>query len=194
MPDIVDYSKWRLNPDGNVLGIVGNFCMNDLLNFIQDYYIEHTDNGSMPEFIDITKEQQDYFVSRVIINGGIKFENGKLSEIQTPYGVIKVFPEEEKLKHFKNKWRIAILRRISSLLNSIADIFDTDEKEMVIAYSVNDNYRYPLDILCKDNKPGFLHIPGLFKYIEEINSLTECNNERMYEIASEIRELSKVFN
>ncbi len=97
----VDYSKWRLNPDGNILGVVGNFCMNDLLCFIQDYYIEHDDTGDIPEFIDITKEQQDYFISQEIVEGGIKFNNEKLSEIQTPYGVIKILPREV-CKHCKH--------------------------------------------------------------------------------------------
>lgn len=100
---------------------------------------------------------------------------------------------KEELEKFQNKWRIIILKHISALLKHIADIFEVEEKEMAIAYCTIEGYRYPMDILNKDNKPGFLHIPGLFKYIENVNNLTECDEVKMYNSVKEIKDLIHIF-
>jgi hypothetical protein len=109
------------------------------------------------------------------------------------FTVVYSSPEEE-LKQFKNKWRIITLRHIATLLKNIADFFETKEKEMTIAYATGLDRSYPSDILKPNDNPGFLHIPGLFCYIDEIDNLTECNTKRMYEIAVEIRDLKKIFS
>jgi hypothetical protein len=104
---------------------------------------------------------------------------------------------EEDLEWWKNKWRIEILKSIGSLLIDIADVFEIEETKLIIAYSANEcncnNRSFPIDIMNKNNKPGFVNIPSLFCFIEEINNMEFINNERAYEIVEEIRGMLNLF-
>ena len=76
-----------------------------------------------------------------------------------------------------------------------------EETKLTIAYSANEcncecncnNRSFPVDIMNKNDKPGFVNIPSLFCFIEEINNMEFINNERAYEIVEEIRGMLSLF-
>ncbi len=119
--------------------------------------------------------------------------------------------EDLKLREFKNTWRIITLRSIALLLKNIADKFDEEESEMIIAYGpyTHNGVKYPylMEIMAQNNNIGSLYIPVLFKYIEEINNIKIINensdgikayedvevSNRMYEIQREIMGMMDIF-